>query len=147
MAQEKNNSTLANSYWLAGFSDAVASFQIKALSRKGRKFGYEIRLNYQIDQKNKLILEKVKEAFGGSIGCRKTQDTFYYGSVNFGSARKVINYFDKFHLLSSKHINYLKWRKAYRIIQRKEHLTKKGIDQILKLKLSMNSYSKDMFEL
>ena len=104
-------------------------------------------MNYQIDQKNKFVLEQVKEVFGGSIGYRKTQDTFYYGSVNFGSAKKVINYFDHFNLLSSKYVNYLKWRKVYRLIQKKEHLTKKGIDKILKIKLTMNSYSKDTFEI
>jgi hypothetical protein len=25
----------------------------------------------------------------------------------------VIKYFDKYHLLSSKHVDYLKWRKVY----------------------------------
>jgi len=64
--------------------------------------------------------------------------TYYYGSTSFGSAKKVINYFDNFHLLSSKHVNYLKWRKAYIIIQKKEHLTNLGLEQINKLKKSMN---------
>jgi hypothetical protein len=75
---------------------------------------------------------------GGNIGYRKTQDTYYYGSTSFGSAKKVINYFDNFHLLSSKHVNYLKWRKAYIIIQNKEHLTNLVLEQIKKLKKSMN---------
>lgn len=75
---------------------------------------------------------------GGNIGYRKTQDTYYYGSTSFGSAKKVINYFDNFHLLSTKHVNYLKWRKAYIIIQNKEHLTNLGLEQIKKLKKSMN---------
>jgi hypothetical protein len=50
----------------------------------------------------------MKKYFGGNIGYRKTQDTYYYGSTSFGSAKKVIKYFDNFHLLSSKHVNYLK---------------------------------------
>ena len=62
----------------------------------------------------------------------------YYGSTSFGSAKNVINYFDYFHLLSSKHINYLKWRKAYLIIQNKEHLKPEGLEQILKIKEGMN---------
>ena len=75
---------------------------------------------------------------GGNIGYRKIQDTYYYGSTSFGSAKKVINYFDKFNLLSSKHVNYLKWRKSYIIIQNKEHLIKSGLEKITKLKKSMN---------
>ena len=68
----------------------------------------EIRLNFQIDQKDNTVLLLIKEIFGGNIGYRKSQDTYYYGSTSFGSAKKVIKYFDTFNLQSSKHINYLK---------------------------------------
>lgn len=125
-------------YWLAGFSDADASFQIKLLNRSNR---VEIRLNFQIDQKKDSILLLIKDFFGGNIGYRKTQDTYYYGSTSFGSAKNVINYFDYFHLLSSKHINYLKWRKAYIIIHNKDHLNKDGLEKIIKLKNTMNRLS------
>lgn len=130
-----NVSNNFNNHWLAGFSDADASFQIKILDRFNRT---EIRLNYQIDQKTKDILLLIKNFLGGNIGYRKSQDTFYYGSTSFGSARNVINYFDHFHLLSSKHVNYLKWRKAYLIVQNKKHNTKEGIEKITKLKNTMN---------
>jgi hypothetical protein len=92
---------------LSGFADADASFQIKIINKVNRKKP-EIRLNFQIDQKNKDILIQIKNYLGGNIGYRTSQDTYYYGSTNFGSAKKVIDYFDRFHLLSSKHINYLK---------------------------------------
>lgn len=145
--QEKDTSCLTRGYWLAGFTDADGSFQIKTIIRKDRKQGYEIRLKLQFDQKTKFILDQFKEEFAGHIGYRKTQDTYYFGTTSFSSAKKVINYFDHYHLLSSKHVNYLKWRKVYRIIQSREHLTKKGIEKILKIKLSMNSYSKESFVL
>jgi hypothetical protein len=40
--------------------------------------------------------------------------------------------------LSSKQVNYLKWRKAYIIIQDKDHLNKDGLEKIIKLKNTMN---------
>lgn len=131
-----------NNHWLAGFSDADASFQIKVVSRVNRSKP-EIRLNFQIDQKNNAILLLIKDFFGGNIGYRLCQDTYYYGSTSFGSARKVVNYFDEYHLQSSKHLNYLKWRKAYLLIQNKEHLNDQGFKQIIKLKNTMNSLNKD----
>jgi hypothetical protein len=73
-------------------------------------------LSFQIDQKYKDILIIISNYLGGNIGYRWTQDTYYYSSTSFGSARKVINYFDKFTLLSSKFVHYLKWRKAYLLI-------------------------------
>jgi hypothetical protein len=65
-------------------------------------------LNFQIDQKKDNLLLLIKDFLGGNIGYRANQDTYYYGSTSFGSAKNVINYFDNFHLLSSKHINFLK---------------------------------------
>jgi hypothetical protein len=129
-----------NNHWIAGFSDADASFQIKVVNKINRSKP-EIRLNFQIDQKNNDILLLIKDFFGGNIGYRKSQDTYYYGSTSFGSARKVINYFDEYHLQSNKHINYLKWRKAYILIQDKNHLNDQGIKQIIELKNTMNSFT------
>ena len=129
-----------NNYWLAGFTDADGSFQIKIIKRKTRT---EIRLNYQVDQKKKYLLELIQNLFGGFIGYRSKIDCYYYGSISFISAQKVIKYFSEYHLLSSKYLNYRKWRKAYLIIQKKEHLTEEGIKQIKNLKSSMNSYSSE----
>ncbi len=131
-----------NNHWIAGFSDADASFQIKVVNRLNRSKP-EIRLNFQIDQKNNDVLLLIKDFFGGNIGYRKSQDTYYYGSTSFGSARKVINYFDEYHLQSNKQINFLKWRKAYLLIQNKYHLNDQGIKQIIELKNTMNSFNKD----
>ena len=86
-------------------------------------------------KKKRDLLVLIKNTLGGNIGYRSNQDTYYYGSTSFGSARKVIDYFDKYHLLSTKHVNYLKWRKAYIIIQNKNHLSKEGLDKITKIKI------------
>jgi hypothetical protein len=92
-------------HWLAGFSDADASFQIKLINRNNR---IEVRLNYQIDEKQVYLLVLIKGFLGGNIGYRKSKDTFYYGSTSYGSAKNVIAYFHSYHMLSTKHVNYLK---------------------------------------
>jgi len=138
-----NSEIYLNNYWLSGFSDADASFQIKLINRKNK---IEVRLNFKIDQKKKDLLILIKNFLGGNIGHRKSQDTYYYGSTSFGSAKKVINYFDNYHLLSYKHVNYLKWRKAYIIIQNKDHLTDLGLKKIIKLKKTMNRNNSDKID-
>ena len=124
-------------HWLAGFSDADASFQVKIINRNNKT---EIRVNYQIDQKENNILVFIKNCVGGNIGYRKSQNTYYYGSTSFGSAKNVISYFDKFNLQSRKHISYLRWRKVYKLIQNKEHLTETGIKKIIKIKALVNKH-------
>lgn len=129
-------------HWLAGFSDADASFQIKIINRIMRNKP-EIRLNYQVDQKKDLLLKIIRDYLGGNIGYRKSQDTYYYGSTSFGSARNIIQYFDKFNLQSRKHVSYLRWRKVYTLIQNKEHLTEKGLAKILRIKSLINHHEED----
>ena len=154
---ELNTSKDFLNHWLAGFSDAEASFQIQVLNSIAQAPRVEIRLNFQIDQAlrdKKTILFLIKDFLGGNIGYIKSQDTYNYCSTSFGSAKKVVNYFDNFHLLSSKHINYLKWKKAYLIVQALHYLHplakqveggacamesyKSKINKIVKLKNSMN---------
>ena len=136
-----NTSDNLENHWLAGFSDANASFQIKLVNSSRSSISTEIRLNYQIDQKKDFLLKLIKSLLGGNIGYKESQDTYYYGSTSFGSAKKVINYFDRYHLLSTKHINFIKWRKAYVIVQNKEHLNELGLAKIRKLKETMNRLS------
>ncbi len=129
-------------HWLAGFSDGNASFQIKII--KGTTSNKsEIRLNFQLDQKSSLLLNMIKEYLGGNIGYRKSQDTYYYGSTSFGSAKRVIEYFDQYHLQSKKHISYIRWRKVYRLIQDKKHLTDKGLYKILTIKSLINRHEEN----
>lgn len=135
-----NNSKDLDNHWLAGFSDADSSFQIKIITRDSRPRP-EVRLNFQIDQKHNNLLLLIKETLGGNIGYRKSQDTYYYGSTSFGSAKKVIKYFDNYHLQSSKHRSYLQWRKVYILIQNNKHLTEKGLNTIKLLKESINKHS------
>ena len=129
-------------HWLAGFSDADASFQVKIINRATR-IKPEVRLNYQIDQKDNILLTKIKNYLCGNIGYRKTQETYYYGSTSFGSAKNVIEYFNQFNLQSRKHVSYLRWRKVYTLIQDREHLTDKGLIKILKIKSLINVHEEN----
>jgi len=131
-----------DNHLLAGFSDADASFQIKIIKRITRNKP-EIRLNFQIGQKSNLLLNRIKVYLGGNIGYRKSQDTYYYGSTNCGSAKRVIEYLDKYHLQSRKHISYLRWRKVYRLILNKEYLTDKGLSKILIIKSLINRHEEN----
>jgi hypothetical protein len=135
-----NTSLDFNNHWLAGFSDADASFQVKVVNRVTRNKP-EVRLNYQVDQKTKDILMLIKQFFGGNIGYRENQDTYYYGSTNFTSAKKVVAYFDRYHLQSRKHISYLRWRKVYTLIQSNQHLTEIGLSKINNIKDIINKHS------
>ncbi len=135
---EKNLFSLTENSWFAGFFVSDGSFQIKILHRKQRKLP-EIRLVIQINQKEKYLLEEIQNEFGGSIGFRVSQNTYYYSSVNFTSAKKIILYLDKFHLMGVKQTQYVLWRKVYLKIQENFHLTANGVKWITNVKKRMSN--------
>jgi hypothetical protein len=107
----------------------------------------EIQLNFQLTrghEKDKKVLEYIKDSLGGNILCH-TDDLYSYESINFGTAKKIINYFDHYHLLSCQHVNYLKWRKTYIIVQNKDHLKQSGLDKICKFKKTIENFNESLY--
>lgn len=138
---EKKDFLLSENSWFAGFFLSDGSFQIKIIYRKNRKKP-EIKLVIQIDQKEKNLLLQIQKKFNGSIHFRASQSTYYYSSVSFSSAKKIIQYFDKFHLMGIKQTQYVLWRKVYVKIQENFHLTTLGVKWITNVKKRMSNLLK-----
>jgi LAGLIDADG endonuclease len=156
---------LLSNHWLAGFSDAHSNFFIKIFPMPNKAKNknelndskIDLNLNFTITppsansitarlEKMELfsLLNDIYLIFGGAIipalefnKSNQDSSTSYYISNTFGEAKRIINYFDIYHLNSYKYINYIKWRKAYRIIQRNEHTTTEGLNKIIKIKNSL----------
>ncbi|PJF20188.1 LAGLIDADG endonuclease (mitochondrion) [Paramicrosporidium saccamoebae] len=128
---------IINTYWFAGFTDGIGSFQILIKKRESKK---EFSLNYQILFKKDFLLKEIKNIFnGGYIGFNKNLNLYYFESSRFNIAYKIIQYFNKFPLQSTKYLNFLFWRKTYIFIQNKKHLTLEGITKIKKMKTTLES--------
>lgn len=54
-----------------------------------------------------------KELQGFEDEFDEVMNEYTYSSSSYGSARKIIKYFDYYHLLSRKHVDFLKFRKTY----------------------------------
>lgn len=133
---------LKDNYWLAGFTDADGSLQIKIIKRtRNNKIYQSIKLNYQVSQKERYILDLIKIYIGGGyIGKRIHSEkhiSYYYESTSFKNNDKVIEYFNKFNLQSSKYNKYLIYSEIQNMCNNKKHLTKEGLEKIIKLKSSL----------
>ena len=146
---------ILSNHWLAGFILGDGSFAIRVLFQRAKlphKRGEakiessgpffsragglslrplpEIRLECKVDQKYRVLLEPIQEALGGYIGHRKPLDTYYYSTVSFRSASKLLHYLDQYQLIGPKYTQYVLWRRAFLIIQEKRHLSPYGVNLI-----------------
>lgn len=131
------SSRLGVNHWFCGFFLIHGSFQIKILHGEDpNKPG--VRLVAQISQKNPTLLHAIKNQFGGDLGYRSANDTYYWSSASFAGAEKVAHYFDTFHLMGCKLLQYVIWRKVFLKIQERSHLTAEGIKWIIRQKEKMS---------
>jgi hypothetical protein len=116
--------------WFSGFFDADGNLGIRLVRCPNRKT-VKIRLLAKIDQNQSILLQQIKKRFSGYLGYREAQDTYYYSSISFSNFSEVLQYFDRFSLQSpTKYLSYEYMRKAFLIVQVKEHLTETGFKKI-----------------
>jgi hypothetical protein len=125
---------LKNNFWLSGFMDGNG-FSSKNFLIKIEK--EEVKLKIKLIQKKEEYIQEVKKEFE----IDKTNiEEWILESTSYKIVRDFIEYFDKYSLCTLKYIEFLKWRNVYRIIQRKEHLTERGIYKILKIQNSLENF-------
>lgn len=122
-----------DSYWLAGFIDGDGSlgiFQAKSLTHRLKT---SVRLEVKFSQKESLVLNLIKEVLGGSIHLDKKGIT-RLNITSMTNLSRIILYLDRYSLQSEKYLQYFIFRRTYRMIEKKEHLTLVGLTKIKQFK-------------
>jgi len=148
LSQGTNKVCLSNS-WLAGFIDADGSLGIFIAPSKTHKMGKSCRLAIRIAQKDARLPGLIKDAWQeAGIEENKIQVRFD-GRVNrlvmtcrHTIIPAMIEYLDKHPFLTLKDLQYQYFRKAYLLMENKEHLTLKGIEKVAKFKTQMSNLYK-----
>jgi hypothetical protein len=131
--------------YLAGFTDGEGSFHVSFRKREDYKIPWKISLSFNISQKDPVILAQFKKHLKcGTIRERKTDGVWYYEVTNFHAIQNnVIPFFHRFGFLSAKKKrDFSKFRQIAKLIENQDHLTVKGIQEILKIRKEMNDGGK-----
>jgi hypothetical protein len=131
-------------YYLAGFADGEGSFNLSFRKRQDYKMPWKISLCFNVSQKDKVILALFKRHLGCGTLRSRPDGVWYYEVNNFNAIReKVIPFFKKYNFLSAKKKrDFAKFCKIADIIEKREHLTKEGIKEILEIRREMNDGGK-----
>lgn len=116
--------------WLAGFFDADGSLAINIQKSSTHKLGLFTQLTLRISQAQKPILQLIQDALP-KAHIHFSDNCYRLGITHREEGlRLLVEYFDHHHLRSTKYLEYIYWRKAFVLMDRKEHLTKEGLDKI-----------------
>lgn len=132
--------------WLIGFTDGEGTFSVEINKKEDMKMGYQIQISFIITQHSRDInlLNKIKLYFEGNGEIKSNRgknggDVLQYRLRKFDSIKKyIIPLFDNYPLKTLKKLDYEDFKKVVELMEKKEHLTKEGIEKIRKIKEGMN---------
>jgi len=131
-------------YYLAGFADGEGSFNVSFRPRSDYRQPWKVSLCFNISQKDRVILTLFKKHLKcGTLRSRK--DGVWYYEVNNLNAivENVIPFFERFRFLSAKKKrDFAKFVKIAELMQKGGHLTREGVEEILRIRKSMNDGGK-----
>lgn len=84
------------------------------------------------------ILGKIKSHFGVGQVLEQGSKVAIYKIQSVKDFSVLISHFDRYPLMTSKYSDYMLFQQALKLIQRKEHLTQAGFQEILSIRAAMN---------
>ena len=131
-------------WYLAGFADGEGSFNVSFRPRSDYKLPWKVSLCFNISQRDPVILAQFKRHLAcGTM--RQRRDGVWYYEVNQlrPILENVIPFFDRFHFLSAKKKrDFAKFKELAELMRQGQHLTRKGIEEVLRIRQSMNDGGK-----
>lgn len=128
-----------DNHWLAGFTQVNGGFYINVLKSKTYATGYTVKLEFSIQQHDELPLRLLYDVLNSGNISQYSSGIWCYKSLGLKTAFTLINYFDKYNIFGRKYIDYIKFRKVYRMITEGKHLDIKGIKKIISIATKWSS--------
>ncbi len=128
--------------YVAGFVDAEGVFSVSIVEGKYSK--PQVSLSLRVSQKahSAGILNDLQKFFGaGTVGKPAKRNQVCEFSIKKLSdiISKVIPFFEKNPLVTSKQLNFLSFKKAAQLVISGEYLTDEGLNKLKELKANMNT--------
>ena len=131
--------------WIVGFTDGEGCFHVSINKIPKMSLGWQVLPEFRIvqNEKDEEVLHKIKDYFG--FGDIKTNRKDRHGTRKefrvrgMDNLKSLTEFFDKHHLRTgSKKKNFEIFAGIINKMDRKEHLTKQGLDEIAHLVSKMN---------
>ena len=135
--------------YLSGYADGEGCFCVSINRSKRHKFGWEIRPSFSVSQNRDRMnmLEMFRQYLKcGTIRPDRSDKTLKYEVRSVDKlVEKVIPHFESYPLLSNKNSDFKRFADICRMMRMKKHLTKQGLQDILKLANEVNRSGKKKF--
>ena len=146
-----NQQERLDSSWIVGFTDGEGCFYISINKIHKMSLGWQVLPEFRIVQheKDESVLYQIKNYFG--FGNVKINRKDHHGTRKEFRVRglenlnKIVKFFERNSLKTSKKKDFKIFSEVIKMINNKEHLTKKGLEKIAELISVMNRKPKSKY--
>lgn len=136
-------------WFITGFTDAEGSFMLNLWKRSQFSTGWQVLASFSIKlhAKDLPLLEAIQAYFGGIGSIKKGEkNTFMYTVSSIKDIAVIIAHFSDYPLITQKRADFELFKRAVTIIQRGDHLTLEGLQEIVNLRASLNKGLTDVLK-
>lgn len=127
--------------WIVGFVDGEGCFHVGINKNSSMNTGYQVLPEFTVTQheRNLKVLYALKSYFQCGVVRVNHGDRFCYRVRNFDHLHHIIlPFFETHKLVTSKRIDFEKFRRICLLMERKAHLSVQGVEEIRQIQESMN---------
>ena len=128
-------------FWVTGFVDGEGCFFVGVNRHPEMSSGFQVLPEFTVvqHQRDIQLLHALKQFFGCGVVRVNHGDRMAYRVRKLEHLKEhIVPFFERHPLQSKKRIDFLKFRKALMLIDRREHVTAEGIEKIREIASSMN---------
>lgn len=125
-----------NNAWLSGFIDADGCFSIVMRKCNTSRTGLRVDLRLTIAQKEPALLTQIQALFDAPKPYRSKNSQTPHSRLTLSGYKRlpsVITYFDRYPPLGRKLTHYRMFRRCFRLMQLKKHLTEPGLIKVRRM--------------
>jgi LAGLIDADG endonuclease len=137
LAKNENN---LDPWFITGIVDAEGCFTFNLNRRTGGKKGWDVKpcFTMVLHKKDEIILKKLQSFLGVGHIYKHGQTGIQFQVNSIIELQSIIKHFDRYPLLTKKHIDFILFKDIVNIIFNKEHLTEEGILKLVSIRASLN---------
>ena len=134
--------------WVVGFTDGEGCFFVGINPNPKTAIGYQVLPEFVIVQHKRdiQVLYALKRFFRCGVVRPNNGDRYAYRVRKLKGLRQVCDFFLRHPLKTRKRIEFLRFHRILVMMERGDHLTPEGLEEIVRIALKMNSGDRPQLE-
>ncbi len=136
-----NQQERLDAQWITGFVDGEGCFHVALNKQPKMTVGYQVLPEFRIvqHQRDEKLLHQIRNYFGFGKVTTNHDDRKEFRVRGMINLKKIVSFFEQHPLRTSKQKNFAIFVEILNLMNNKEHLNRKGLENIAQLVSTMNT--------